>query len=59
MLSIVIGISLQSLIVNDISELKWIQRFNLDNFIIVFITLYYNNIILYLLVVIIIKENNL
>lgn len=48
MLSIVIGISLQSIIRYDRNILKWIQRYNLDNMIIVFITLYYNNIILIL-----------
>jgi heme/copper-type cytochrome/quinol oxidase subunit 2 len=45
LLSIIIGISLQNLMVNDISELKWIQRFNLDNGIILFITILYNNFI--------------
>ena len=48
MISTIIGMSLQNLLVNDISELKWISRYNLDNLFLVLITIFYNNIILIL-----------
>jgi hypothetical protein len=48
------------ILVNDISELRWINRFNLDNFIIIYIILLYNNIILmsYIIILIIKLTHN-
>lgn len=47
-LSVIIGISIQNVIINDISEMKWIKRYNMENLMIVLITVLNNNIILIL-----------
>lgn len=51
MISIIIGISLQNILVSDTNEMKWISRYNLDNILLIYITFILNNIILILAII--------